>query len=335
MSGAEHPDQSVRGQVAHALAGASAPLQAQDHPATPVEVVRPTSAQHGDFSTNLALKLAGPLRRPPRQIADDIVARLLQNAGGLIERAEVAGPGFVNVWLQPAVVEHGVQAIRQQGATYGHVAAPKARRVNVEFVSANPTGPLHVGNARGAFVGDVLSRVLDAAGHKVTREYYFNDFGSQVKALGGSVRAIRAGTALPEDGYRGAYVAEMAAQVPAEVVAAADAAPDADAADWVYGRWASEIQRAGIERSLAALGIAFDVWKTESSRPRRGLGRARRGCPAQGRLRLRAGRCDVVPLDRRSAMTRIASSTAPTAHPPTSLPTSAMSSRSSAAASTS
>ena len=151
------------------------------------------------------------------------------------------------------------------GSEYGHVTGAATHNVNVEFVSANPTGPLHVGNARGAFVGDVLSRVLDAAGKKVTREYYFNDFGSQVKALGGSVRAIRAGMPLPEDGYKGAYVADMAAQVPADVVAAADAAPDADAADWVLGRWASEIQRAGIERSLAALGIDFDVWKTESS----------------------------------------------------------------------
>jgi len=265
VSGAEHPDESIRGRITLALDGASAPLQGPDYPATSIEVVRPTSAQHGDFSTNLALKLAGRLRRPPRQIADDIAAQLLQNAPDLIQRAEVAGAGFVNVWLQPTIVENGVDAIRRQGAAYGHVAATNARRVNVEFVSANPTGPLHVGNARGAFVGDVLSRVLDAAGHKVTREYYFNDFGSQVKALGGSVKAIRAGTPLPEDGYKGAYVADMAAQVPAEVMAAADAAPDADAADWVYGRWASEIQRAGIERSLASLGISFDVWKTESS----------------------------------------------------------------------
>ena len=287
------------GESQHALAGASAPLQAQDHPATPVEVVRPTSAQHGDFSTNLALKLAGPLRRPPRQIADDIVANLLQNAGGLIERAEVAGPGFVNVWLQPAVVEHGVQAIRQQGATYGHVAAPKARRVNVEFVSANPTGPLHVGNARGAFVGDVLSRVLDAAGHKVTREYYFNDFGSQVKALGGSVRAIRAGTALPEDGYKGAYVAEMASDGAGRSCGRCRrCAPTPMRPTGCTEGGHRSIQRAGIERSLAALGIAFDVWKTESSVHDEGW--VERGVDAlrKAGYGLRAGRRDVVPLDR-------------------------------------
>jgi arginyl-tRNA synthetase len=138
------------------------------------------------------------------------------------------------------------------------------RAINVEFVSANPTGPLHVGNARGAFVGDVLSRVLVAAGHTVTREYYFNDFGSQVKALGASVRALRAGEPIPEDGYRGDYVQEMASAVPDEVVSAAEAAAG-DEADWIYGRWASEVQRAGIEASLADLGVAFDVWTTESS----------------------------------------------------------------------
>jgi arginyl-tRNA synthetase len=157
-----------------------------------------------------------------------------------------------------------VGAIQDAGAAHGQDVVDDAKRINVEFVSANPTGPLHVGNARGAFVGDVLSRVLAAAGHRVTREYYFNDFGGQVKALGASVRALRANEPIPEDGYRGDYVKEMAASVPEEVVRAAQAAADDDA-DWVYGRWASEVQRGGIEASLASLGVEFDVWKTESS----------------------------------------------------------------------
>jgi arginyl-tRNA synthetase len=261
----EQHAQTVREQVAQALAGALAPLLPSDFSVPPIEVVRTGTAQHGDFSSNVALKLAGSLRRQPRQIADELVGALPESGGDLVERAEVAGPGFVNIWLKSSVVEAAVDVIRRRGAEYGRIAAAHARRVNVEFVSANPTGPLHVGNARGAFVGDVLSRVLAAAGHSVTREYYFNDFGSQVKALGGSVRALRDGIALPEDGYKGTYVVEMAQDVPADIVAAAAAASDADAADWVYGRWASEIQREGIERSLAALGIDFDVWKTESS----------------------------------------------------------------------
>jgi arginyl-tRNA synthetase len=182
-----------------------------------------------------------------------------------IAEVSVAAPGFLNFRLDPAWVADQVGPILEAGASFGRSTAERPLRVNVEFVSANPTGPLHVGNARGAFIGDVLSRVLTAAGHQVTREYYFNDFGAQVKALGASVRALWAGTPLPEDGYRGAYVEEMAASVPAEVAADAEAAPDDDAADWVYGRWASEVQRVGIESSLASLGVEFDVWKTESS----------------------------------------------------------------------
>ena len=133
----------------------------------------------------------------------------------------------------------------------------------MEFVSANPTGPLHIGNARGAFVGDLLSRVLQAGGQRVTREYYFNDFGAQVRKLGESVLATRNGEPVPDDGYHGEYVADLAAAVPADV-AAAVAAPGADGAD-ILGRWASERVRAGIEASLERLGVHFDVWKSEGS----------------------------------------------------------------------
>jgi arginyl-tRNA synthetase len=265
MARARGQQATLREQLERRLAGALAAALAQDFSVPAIEVIRPTSPQHGDFSTNVALKSAGALASPPRKIAEAIVAQLAAADDELVARAEVAGPGFVNVWLKPAPIEAGVDAIRAAGAGYGKVAAAAARRVNVEFVSANPTGPLHVGNARGAFVGDALCRVLEAAGRQVTREYYFNDFGGQVRALGGSVRALRAGEPLPPDGYRGQYVVEMAEAVPSDVVAAAEAAADDEAADWVYGRWASEVQRAGIERSLAALGIAFDVWKTESS----------------------------------------------------------------------
>ncbi len=130
-------------------------------------------------------------------------------------------------------------------------------------MSANPTGPLTVGNARGAFVGDLLSRVLEAVGHEVTREYYFNDFNAQVRNLGLSVLARHEGREVPEDGYHGDYVNELAAQVPDELWQQA-AAPDADPGE-VLGRWASERVRAGIEASLAALGVRFDVWKSEGS----------------------------------------------------------------------
>jgi arginyl-tRNA synthetase len=226
-----------------------------------VEIMRPDRSEHGDFSTNLAMQLARELRRAPRDIATDLVNAL--TADELIDRAEVAGPGFVNVWLNPAHVEKSVDAIRQQGLDYGRSQTDSPKSINVEFVSANPTGPLTVGNARGAFVGDPLCRVLEAVGHTVTREYYFNDFGAQVEKLGLSVWALQNGREVPEDGYHGEYVAPLAAELPADVTAQAEA--DESRAGWVVGAWASERIREGIERSLATLGVRFDVWKGEGS----------------------------------------------------------------------
>src|SRR5688500_6568953 len=121
----------------------------------------------------------------------------------LIVRAEAAGPGFVNVWLAPAFIEKALDDIRVAGLAYGRSRTEQPRKINVEFVSANPTGPLTVGNARGAFVGDLLCRVLDAVGHEVMREYYFNDTGGQVEKLGLSVLALSRGQPVPDDGYHG------------------------------------------------------------------------------------------------------------------------------------
>jgi arginyl-tRNA synthetase len=241
-------------------AGAVTP--AADGTLPEIGIEQPANPDHGDWASNAAMQLAPVLRAPPMRIAEAIRDHF--DPPPAVAELSVAAPGFLNFRLDPRWLGAQVAAIRAAGPAYGHGATAAARRINVEFVSANPTGPLHVGNARGAFVGDVLSRVLEAAGHEVTREYYFNDFGGQVKALGASVRALRANEPIPEDGYRGDYVREMADSVPVEVVAAADAAAG-DEVDWVYGRWASEVQRRGIEASLAALGVKFDVWKTESS----------------------------------------------------------------------
>jgi arginyl-tRNA synthetase len=233
-----------------------------DAPLPPIGLERPANPEHGDWASNIAMQLAPVARAAPIRIAETLLEHFEPPAS--VAEVAVAAPGFLNFRLDPAWVAAQVGPIRDAGEAYGHRTASEAMRINVEFVSANPTGPLHVGNARGAFVGDVLARVLAAAGHEVTREYYFNDFGGQVKALGGSVRALREGAPLPEDGYRGEYVAQMAASVPENVVRAA-AAAGPDEADWVYGRWASEVQRGGIEASLEALGVHFDVWTTESS----------------------------------------------------------------------
>ncbi len=229
-----------------------------------IEVARPQLAEHGDFSTNLALQLASQLKQPPRQIAEALVAALAAApTDELLSRAETAGPGFVNVWLTPSRVEQAVDEIRDNPETYGTAQAAKPERINVEFVSANPTGPLTVGNARGAFVGDLLCRVLEAVGHEVTREYYFNDSGAQVEKLGLSIRAICEGDEVPEEGYHGEYVRELAPQVSAGVLSLAEETPARTG--WIYGEWASEQIRAGIEASLERLGVHFDVWKSESS----------------------------------------------------------------------
>ncbi|TAL06985.1 MAG: arginine--tRNA ligase [Chloroflexota bacterium] len=232
-----------------------------------VDVERPASPDHGDLATNLALRLARPLGLAPRVIAEAIAARMgpgSSSGSTLIESATVAGPGFINLRFTDAALERGLGAALAAPMSWGRVASGgRARHVNVEFVSANPTGPLTIGNARGAFAGDLLCRVLEAGGQQVTREYYFNDSGAQVRNLGASVLALREGREVPEDGYHGDYVADLARAIPAEALAPAGAT-DEDAA-WSAGRWASEQIRAGIEASLGTLGVHFDVWKTEGS----------------------------------------------------------------------
>ena len=246
-------------------AGALPPVP-DDQAAPEVEIARPAKAEHGDLATNLAMKLARPLRRPPLAIAEAIVERLSAASGepgSPIASAAAAPPGFINLQLSDAVLEETVDAVLGAPSAWGKVAPIRARNVNVEFVSANPTGPLTIGNARGAFIGDLLCRILEAGGQRVTREYYFNDAGGQIDKLGASVVALRRGQAVPEDGYQGGYVADLAATLPDDVWSAATA--DGANADAVVGHWAAGRVREGIEASLERLGVHFDVWKSEGS----------------------------------------------------------------------
>jgi arginyl-tRNA synthetase len=261
---------SIRDQVRAAVADAwsraeangALPLPAEGARPT-VELDRPSHPEHGDFASNLALKLARPLRMAPPAIATALAAELASVDPTLIAASEPAGPGFVNLRLADAALERVIDGIAADSSGWGRVAAgPDATKVNVEFVSANPTGPLTVGNARGAFAGDLLSRVLEAAGQRVTREYYFNDSGTQVYNLGLSVLAVKNDAPVPEDGYHGDYIADLAKELPAAVLATSRT--DEDRA-WAAGRWASDRIRAGIEASLDALGVHFDVWTTEGS----------------------------------------------------------------------
>jgi len=262
----------VRAAVERALAravesGALPPLPVGE-PATEVEVARPAHPEHGDLATSLALKLARPYRRSPMAIATAVAAELTAESQATgsdspIASAEVAAPGFINLRLADRALEAIVRSIIADPAGWGRVAPVRPRSVNVEFVSANPTGPLTIGNARGAFIGDLLSRVLEAGGQRVTREYYFNDSGAQIAKLGASVVALRRDEPVPEDGYHGDYVRELTDALPDDVWSAATAT-GADAAA-LAGRWAAGRVREGIETSLESLGVRFDVWKSEGS----------------------------------------------------------------------
>jgi arginyl-tRNA synthetase len=258
----------VRDAIARAWASAVADgrLPALEDPAAApaVEVERPANPAFGDVASNLAMKLARPLRRSPLDIAEALATALRAGPdAGLFAAVDVARPGFLNLRVADGTLEALVDGILAAPASWGRIPAVNARRVNVEFVSANPTGPLTVGNARGAFVGDLLCRVLEAGGQQVTREYYFNDSGAQVSHLGASVAAVRRGEPVPEDGYKGAYVQTLAQELPDDVWAAATADGVDTAA--VIGGWASKRVRGMIEASLARLGVRFDVWKSEGS----------------------------------------------------------------------
>jgi arginyl-tRNA synthetase len=174
-----------------------------------LELERPAEAEHGDYATNVALQLAGARRRPPREIA----AEIADGAGALdvVERAEVAGPGFVNVFLRDEWFASALADILEDGDAYGAGAPEHPERVQVEMVSANPTGPLHVAHGRNGAYGDAVARLFELAGHEVEREYYYNDAGAQMDRFRASVEAVRRGEEPPEDGYRGAYIQDLAA----------------------------------------------------------------------------------------------------------------------------
>jgi arginyl-tRNA synthetase len=224
----------------------------------------PREAAHGDYATNVALVLGKSARRSPRQVAETIHAHL--PALEVVERAEVAGPGFLNVFLSPAYCHAGLSRILTAGARYGQGTEGAGLRAQVEFVSANPTGPLTLGHGRQAVLGDCVARLLEALGHPTTREYYFNNAGRQMRVLGESVRARYlelAGrpAAFPEDGYQGDYVREIAQTLrDAHGDRIVDEGPEG-----IFRQAAEEGIFADIRRTLGRLGIRFDVYYNEAS----------------------------------------------------------------------
>jgi arginyl-tRNA synthetase len=174
----------------------------------PVELERPADAAHGDYATNVAMKLAGVRREAPRDVAADLAGDV-EGVDG-IAGVEVAGPGFLNLTVADAWLGEGLAAVLEAGRGFGGAWAVERQRVQVELVSANPTGPLTVASARNGAYGDAVARLLSFAGHDVEREYYYNDAGAQMDRFRASVDALRRGEEPPEDGYRGAYVADLA-----------------------------------------------------------------------------------------------------------------------------
>ncbi|HZR95736.1 MAG TPA: hypothetical protein VFA56_08575, partial [Gaiellaceae bacterium] len=173
-----------------------------------VELERPGDSSHGDYATNAALKLAGARRQPPRELAAELAGAAL--ALPEVERAEVAGPGFVNLFLADEWFGDVVRTILDAGDAFGGGWAAPAERAQVEMVSANPTGPVTVASARNGAYGDSVARLLEFGGHDVEREYYYNDSGAQMDRFRASVEAVRRGEEPPADGYHGDYVAELA-----------------------------------------------------------------------------------------------------------------------------
>ena len=173
-----------------------------------VELDRPSDPQHGDYATNVAMQVAPVRNRSPRELGEELATA----AAGLqeVERTEVAGPGFVNLWLAPSWFGEALEEMLEAGRDYGAGWAEPRERIQVEMVSANPTGPLTVASARNGAYGDSVARLLELAGHDVEREYYYNDAGAQIERFRASVEALRRGEEPPEDGYRGEYVVELA-----------------------------------------------------------------------------------------------------------------------------
>ncbi|MFQ5703119.1 MAG: arginine--tRNA ligase [Gemmatimonadales bacterium] len=228
---------------------------------------RPREASHGDLATNLALRLAGQLGNSPRKIAERVVSEL-DVVGDVVARVEIAGPGFINFWLAKAALAQVLRDVLSAGDQYGHSALGRGSKVNVEFVSANPTGPLHVGHGRGAALGDAIASLLEATGHTVTREFYVNDAGAQIERLGESVwarvqQAVGRCAEIPEGGYHGEYLRELAERMLATEGRELADLPTDEGID-LCRRVTIEQQRAEQTRDLAAFGVAFDVIYSES-----------------------------------------------------------------------
>lgn len=252
--------------LAAALLAVLAPIAEERRPGEPLELSvsdivleRPRNREHGDWSSNIAMRLAKPLGTNPRELAQQIADGLAGVDG--IASAEVAGPGFINIRLDAAAAGALAKVIVDAGDAYGSNESQVGQSINIEFVSANPTGPLHIGHTRWAALGDAIARVLAASGATVAREYYINDAGAQMDRFASSVLAAAKGEPTPEGGYAGSYIGDLAARVLA-------ARPDllelpADEQVDVARELAYEYQLEEQKQSLSKFNVDFDVWFSE------------------------------------------------------------------------
>ena len=247
--------------ISGCLAAAVAAGDLSVDPSAEIRLERPKQREHGDWSTNLALQLAKQAGRPPREVATLLADRLGEVPG--VKSVEVAGPGFLNIVLDAAAAGELARTVVEAGDGYGRTDTLAGHVLNLEFISANPTGPLHIGHTRWACLGDALGRLLGAAGADVTREFYVNDAGAQMDRFGGSILARLTGGEIPEGGYQGEYVADLAAQVKAERPDVLDL--PADEALAVCRDVGYRLQLAETQALLERFGVHFDVWFSERS----------------------------------------------------------------------
>jgi len=248
---------AIRTALAEAVAAGELAVDVPDE----VRVERPKNREHGDWSTNVSLQLAKGAGMPPREVATRLATRLAAVEG--IKAVDVAGPGFLNITVEAASAGELARTIVATAATYGHNDSEAGHVINLEFVSANPTGPLHIGHTRWAALGDALRRLLTASGAVVTAEYYVNDAGAQMDKFAISVLSRARGRDVPEGGYPGEYVMEIAAQVLASRPDLLDL-PEADARQ-VCRDLGYQVQLAEIREVLASFDVHFDVWFSETS----------------------------------------------------------------------
>ncbi|KFC71894.1 arginine--tRNA ligase [Massilia sp. LC238] len=264
-------------QIVALFQAALAPIVAGTDLTPNVVLERPRDPSHGDIACNIAMQLAKPLKTNPRELATRLVAALLAEPGaaGLVDSADVAGPGFINLRVAAGAKQSVVRSVLEQGAAFGRGSAGKGHHAIIEFVSANPTGPLHVGHGRQAALGDALSSLFEAQGHDVTREFYYNDAGVQIATLATSVQARAKGfkpgdAEWPESAYNGDYIADIAADFLAKKTVSASDGEPATASGNVddiesIRRFAVTYLRNEQDQDLQAFGVKFDNYYLESS----------------------------------------------------------------------